>query len=211
MPNWQPKARPTLPASNIAVSRRGAAAEAVQQHQGPGKTHIRCKEQGEARKDWERRAAAGAAGTPRQGTGFAETPAGFRAANQTGRISSAEEKGRAAIRRELPSSAGPISAPLDSAASSRSSPGRICAKPSTGRRGTGSASRPPRRNTAQIMVTELRAERSAFATALRQSRRQRARRPGSPAPRCVPAASATRVSGTRAASSRSPAVRRPAA
>jgi uroporphyrinogen-III synthase len=66
---------------------------------------------------------------------------------------------------------------------------------------------PPNQDDIALLSDEVGCATSLRTTdPIRQSRRQRARRPGSPAPRCVPAASATRVSGTRAASSRSPAV-----
>ena len=61
---------------------------------GAGQNPWLRKKQGQARRAWEAPAAQGAAGTPRQGTGFAETPAGFRVAGQTGRLAQRGQGGR---------------------------------------------------------------------------------------------------------------------
>ena len=188
---------------------RGSA-QVPTRHQGPGKTNSRRKERGKARQAWtagQRQAQKERHGKELAALKFRQD---FALQGKLAALSQRGREGAAAIRGELQEQRR-----ADTAATGLRRVFLIV----TGREGRAAFDRQARdaqriaaaNEKIQTLKTEIRAERGAFATALRQSRRQRARRPGSPAPRCVPAASATRVSGTRAASSRSPAVRRPAA
>ena len=144
MPDWQPKARPTLPASNIAVSRRGAARRkrhSIRDRARP----TRCAKSRDKPAGHGRPAAEGAAAAAGQGTGLTEIAAGFL---HCGKLADIEAPGRRARRRSsalAERSARPIFRRPESGASSRSSPGRICAKLLTARRGTASALRPRRK------------------------------------------------------------------